>query len=112
MDRKAVRSGLSECGDGSSTLCTVCHRRKKRAAMISAVSGNLITGEVIYETANEALAVGWDEEVKIVLEAIYRFEKEMEAKKREGTRIGRRKNHACRRYIRDDRKICIFAGQC
>lgn len=49
--------------------------------MISAVSGNLITGEVIYETANEALAVGWDEEIKIVLEAIYRFEKEMEAKK-------------------------------
>lgn len=65
----------------SSALYTVCHRRKKRAAMISAVSGNLITGEVIYETANEALAVGWDEEIKIVLEAIYRFEKEMEAKK-------------------------------
>ena len=65
----------------SSALYTVCHRRKKRAAMISAVSGNLITGEVIYETANEALTVGWDEEIKIVLEAIYRFEKEMEAKK-------------------------------
>ena len=45
--------------------------------MISAVSGNLVTGEVIYETANEGLARGWDEEIKIVLEAIYRFEKEM-----------------------------------
>mgnify|MGYP003259862885 CR=1 FL=1 len=30
-----------------------------------------------YETANEGLARGWDEEIKIVLEAIYRFEKEM-----------------------------------
>ncbi|WP_049948073.1 hypothetical protein [Enterocloster clostridioformis] len=46
----------------SSALYTVCHRRKKRAAMISAVSGNLITGEVIYETVNEGLATGWDEE--------------------------------------------------
>ena len=61
----------------SSALYTVCHKRKKRAAMISAVSGNLVTGEVIYETANEGLARGWDEEIKIVLEAIYRFEKEM-----------------------------------
>lgn len=59
----------------SSALYTVCHRRKCRAAMISAVSGNLVTGEVIYETANEGLAKGWDEEIRIVLEAIYRFEK-------------------------------------
>ena len=64
----------------SSALYTVCHKRKKRAAMISAVSGNLVTGEVIYETANEGLARGWDEEIKIVLEAIYRFEKEMESR--------------------------------
>ena len=60
----------------SSALYTVCHKRKKRAAMISAVSGNLVTGEVIYETANQGLARGWDEEIKIVLEAIYRFEQE------------------------------------
>lgn len=58
----------------SSALYTVCHRRKKRAAMICAVSGNLITGEVIYETVNEALVRGWDEEIKVVLEAIFRFE--------------------------------------
>lgn len=61
----------------SSALYTVCHRRKKRAAMICAVSGNLITGEVIYETVNEALVKGWDEEIKVVLEAIYRFESSM-----------------------------------
>lgn len=46
--------------------------------MISAVSGNLITGEVIYETVNEGLATGWDEEIKVVLEAIYRFDQEMQ----------------------------------
>ena len=60
----------------SSALYTVCHRRKCRGAMICAVSGNLITGEVIYETANEGLAKGWDDEIKVVLEAIYRFETE------------------------------------
>ena len=58
----------------SSAIYTVCHRRKCRAAMICAVSGNLITGEVIYETANDRLAEGWEEEIKVVLEAIYRFE--------------------------------------
>ena len=63
----------------SSALYTVCHRRKKRAAMISAVSGNLVTGDVIYENVNEGLVKGWDEEIKIVLEAIYRFEQKLQA---------------------------------
>ena len=62
-----------------SALYTVCHRRKKRAAMISAVSGNLVTGDVIYENVNEGLVKGWDEEIKIVLEAIYRFEQKLQA---------------------------------
>ncbi|MCI6172983.1 MAG: nucleoside phosphorylase [Clostridiales bacterium] len=59
----------------SSAIYTVCHRRGKRGAMISAVSGNLITGDVIYEKENSDLAVGWEDEIKIVLETIYRFEK-------------------------------------
>ena len=58
----------------SSAIFTVCHRRKVRGAMISAVSGNLITGEVIYETENTKLAKGWDQEIKVVLEAIARFD--------------------------------------
>ncbi len=58
----------------SSALYTVCHRRNKRAAMISAVSGNIVTGNVIYETENKGLANGWDDEIRVVLEAIYRFE--------------------------------------
>lgn len=60
----------------SSALYTVCHRRKVRGAMISAVSGNIVTGDVIYEMENRGLAAGWDDEIRVVLEAIYRFEKE------------------------------------
>ena len=58
----------------SSTIYTVCHRRGVRGAMISAVSGNLVRDDVIYETFNEGLANGWENEIKVVLEAIYRFE--------------------------------------
>jgi len=60
----------------SSAIYTVCHRRKVRGAMISAVSGNLISADVVYETANDALAKGWENEIKVILEAIYRFDKE------------------------------------
>lgn len=64
----------------SSALYTVCHRRGKRGAMISAVSGNLVTADVIYETVNTGLVQGWDDEIKVVLEAIYRFDKENSCK--------------------------------
>ena len=60
----------------SSALYTVCHRRGKRGAMISAVSGNLVTADVVYETVNTGLVQGWDDEIKVVLEAISRFDKE------------------------------------
>ncbi len=58
----------------SSAIYTVCHRRKVRGAMISAVSGNLVTGEVIYETENVKLASGWEHEIQVVLEAIAAFD--------------------------------------
>lgn len=60
----------------SSAIYTVCHRRKVRGAMISAVSGNLVTGEVVYETENTKLITGWDQEIRVALEAIVRFDKE------------------------------------
>ena len=63
----------------SSALYTVCAKRKKRAAMVSAVSGNLVTADVIYETTNTELVRGWDNEIKVVLETIYRFEKQKKA---------------------------------
>ena len=59
----------------SSAIYTVCAKRKKRGAMISAVSGNLATADVVYEKANEGLIKGWDNEIQVVLETIYRFEK-------------------------------------
>lgn len=65
----------------SSALYTVCHRRGKRGAMISAVSGNIVTGDVIYETENKGLANGWEDEIRVVLEAIYRFETEQQKNK-------------------------------
>ena len=57
----------------SSAIYTVCHRRKVRGAMISAVSGNLVTNDVVYETKNERLYQGWEDEIQVVLESIYRF---------------------------------------
>jgi len=58
----------------SSAIYTVAHRRKCRGAMISAVSGNLVNADVIYETKNERLYRGWEDEIRVVLEAIYRFD--------------------------------------
>ena len=34
---------------------------------------------MIYENVNEGLVKGWDEEIKIVLVAIYRFEQKLQA---------------------------------
>lgn len=59
----------------SSALYTVCHHRGVKGAMISAVSGNLIESNVIYETKNIGLANGWENEIKVVLEAIVEYEK-------------------------------------
>jgi len=59
----------------SSAIYTVCHRRKCRGAMISAVSGNLVNADVVYEKKNERLYQGWEDEIRVVLEAIYRFDK-------------------------------------
>ena len=58
----------------SSALYTVCHRRGVKGAMISAVSGNLVNAEVIYETENLGLARGWENEISVVLEALYRID--------------------------------------
>lgn len=59
----------------ASALFTIAHLRDVKAACICGVSGNLKTGEVIYETANNKLADAWEKEIEIVLEAIYQNEK-------------------------------------
>lgn len=58
----------------SSAIFTAALMRHTRAASICAVSGNLITGEVVYETENTGLVKGWDREIQVVLEAIVAFE--------------------------------------
>lgn len=55
----------------SSAIFTVAHLRGLKAAMICAVSGNLITGEVIYEGVNERLVQGWEDAIAVALEAVY-----------------------------------------
>jgi len=64
----------------SSALFTVCHRRGIRGAMISAVSGNLVRADVIYETENTGLAEGWENEIKVVLETIARIDAKRRAR--------------------------------
>ena len=42
--------------------------------MVCAVSGNLVTGEVVYEDENTGLVQGWEDAIAVTLEGIYRYE--------------------------------------
>ena len=59
----------------ASAIFTVAHMRDVKAACICGVSGNLKTGEVIYQEKNVKLAEAWEKEIQVVLETIYRYEK-------------------------------------
>jgi uridine phosphorylase len=54
----------------ASAIFTICHMRGLQGGMIAAVSGNLHTGEVIYEEENPGLVQGWENEIQVVLGAI------------------------------------------
>lgn len=58
----------------SSALYTIAHLRGLKAGMVCAVSGNLLTSEVIYDRVNTGLIQGWEDAIVIALEAIYRYE--------------------------------------
>jgi uridine phosphorylase len=58
----------------ASALFTIGHMRDVTTACICGTSGNLTTGEVIYTTENTKLIEAWDMEIRVVLEAIYRWE--------------------------------------
>ena len=58
----------------SSILFVIAHMRELTAASICAVSSNLATNDFIYEGVNEGLVKGWENEIKVVLEAIYKYE--------------------------------------
>lgn len=73
---KLASLGITNIEMEASALYTVCHMRKKRAAMICAASANLMTNEVVYGKENIKLAEGWDKEIKVVLEAIAAFDRQ------------------------------------
>jgi len=58
----------------SSVLYIIAHMKGLKAAMICAVSSNLATNDFIYEGVNTGLVKGWENEIKVVLEAIYNYE--------------------------------------
>ncbi|MDN5345467.1 MAG: uridine phosphorylase [Clostridia bacterium] len=87
---KLSRLGVTNVEMESSAIFTVAHVRHCKAASICAVSGNLVTGEVIYETENTALVAGWEKEIKVVLEAIHTYEKQRQAQALPGGVAGAR----------------------
>jgi uridine phosphorylase len=73
-ERKCIDLGITNCDMESSAIFTIAHVRGVRAATICGVSSNLKTGEFVYDKVNEKLANAWEQEIKIVLESIYRME--------------------------------------
>lgn len=71
---KLIKLGLLNVEMEASSIYTIAYLRGVRAACICGASGNLKTGEVIYQTENIKLAEAWEKEIQIVLETIYRFE--------------------------------------
>ena len=60
----------------SSAIYTIAHMRGLKAGMVCAVSGNLATGDVIYDRENTGLIQGWEDAIIIALESIYKYETE------------------------------------
>jgi uridine phosphorylase len=58
----------------SSAMYTIATMRGLKAGMVCAVSGNLLTGDVIYDRPNTGLVQGWENAIAIALEAIYMYE--------------------------------------
>lgn len=65
--------GLLNVEMESSALFVVSRLRGLRAAMVCAVSGNLVTGDVTYGSHNDRLATGWRHSIAVALEAVHRL---------------------------------------
>jgi uridine phosphorylase len=65
--------GLTNVEMESSAMFVVARLRGLRAGMVCAVSGNLVTGDVVYGGANDRLATGWTHSIDVALEAVYRL---------------------------------------
>jgi uridine phosphorylase len=58
----------------SSAIFTIAHLRGLKAAMVCAVSGNLVTDDVVYVGENTGLIQGWEDAIDVALEGIYRYD--------------------------------------
>lgn len=65
--------GLTNVEMESSALFVVTRLRGCRAAMICAVSSNLVAGQSVYDDATERLAMGWRHTIEVALEAAVRL---------------------------------------
>jgi uridine phosphorylase len=63
--------GLLNVEMESSAMFVVARRRGLSAGMVCAVSGNLVTGDVVYGRKNERLHTGWVHSVTAALEAVH-----------------------------------------
>ncbi|GAA0426797.1 uridine phosphorylase [Acrocarpospora corrugata] len=70
---KLSSMGLANVEMESSAMFVVARLRGLRAGMVCAVSGNLVTGDVVYGKANERLHTGWEHSIDVALEAVYRL---------------------------------------
>ena len=57
----------------SSAVFTIAHLRGLKAAMVCAVSGNLVTDDVVYVGENTRLIQGWEDAIDVALEGVYRY---------------------------------------
>lgn len=65
--------GLTNVEMESAALFIVARLRGLRAGMVCAVSGNLVTGDVVYGGENKRLHVGWEHSIDVALEAVHRL---------------------------------------
>jgi uridine phosphorylase len=70
---KMQEMGLTNVEMESSALFIVARLRGLRAAMVCAVSGNLVTNDVVYGRPNQRLASGWEHSIDVALETIHRM---------------------------------------
>ena len=62
--------GITNVEMESSAIFVIARQHKLQAAMVCAVSANLVTGDVVLEQANQRLAIGWRQSITAALETV------------------------------------------
>jgi uridine phosphorylase len=63
--------GITNIDMESAAMFVVARQRGVRAAMVCAVSNNLVTGDIEVGQVNDRLALGWERTISVVLEMIH-----------------------------------------